>query len=88
MAVPLLALVLGGAGAWLARAASSPAAIEARPPNPVAGQTVLLRDTSPDAPDAAPVPGAWWDFGDGHSSASGAPVHVWEAPGNYVVRLV
>jgi len=64
IAVPLLALLIGAAGAWLARAASSPAAIEARPPNPVAGQTVLLRETSPDAPDAAPVPGAWWDFVD------------------------
>ena len=34
------------------------------------------------------MPGAWWDFGDGQSSESPAPSHVWEAPGEYVVRLV
>src|SRR5262245_39668713 len=93
IALPLLALGLaaGGFGAWLARAASGPAVIETLPPNPAAGQAVVVRDASPRgsrAGEAAPFPGSWWDFGDGHSSESPAPVHVWEEAGEYVVRLV
>src|SRR5512144_187218 len=79
LAVPLLGL----AAAWLARAAGSPpAGIETSPPNPAAGQRVLLRALSP-----APDPGAWWDFGDGESSRAPAPAHAWEAPGEYTIRL-
>jgi hypothetical protein len=79
LAVP----VLGLAAAWLARAAGSPTVgIEASPGNPSAGQPVFLRGLAPE-----PVPGAWWDFGDGRSSHEAAPVHAWDAPGEYTVRL-
>ncbi len=79
LAVP----VLGLAAAWLARAAVAPTiGIEASPPNPSAGQPVILR-----AIGAEPVAGAWWDFGDGQSSAAAAPTHAWDAAGEYTVRL-
>ena len=85
--VPLLVLAVAAAGAWLARAASAPsAAIETVPPNPSAGQDVMVREGSSQA--SAPFPGSWWDFGDGQSSELPAPVHVWEAPGVYTVRLI
>ena len=69
--------------AWLARAAASPTVtFEVDPPNPVAGQTIRLRDTSPAA--AA----SWsWDFGDGASASTAAPSHAWSAAGTYTVRL-
>src|SRR5262245_15982079 len=88
IAVPLVVLGLGlwGVGAWLARGASGPtAAIETVPPNPAAGQEVILRDASR---PPAPFPGSWWDFGDGESSEAPSPVHTWETAGEYVLRLV
>jgi len=69
--------------AWLARAAASPTVtFEVDPPNPVAGQTIRLRDTSPAAATA------WsWDFGDGASASTASPSHAWSEPGTYTVRL-
>ena len=79
LAVPFLGL----AAAWLARAAGAPTVgVEASPPNPSAGQPVILRGLA-----AEPTAGAWWDFGDGRSSRESAPVHAWDAPGDYTVRL-
>src|SRR4030095_4083347 len=61
-----------------------PFSIEVLPPNPVAGQTVRLLETSPGA--AAGI--AWlWDFGDGDSSEAPAPSHSWASPGTYTIRL-
>ncbi len=69
--------------AWLARAAASPTvSFELDPSNPVAGQVVRLRDTSPTAATA------WaWDFGDGASAATASPSHAWSEPGTYTIRL-
>jgi PKD repeat protein len=69
--------------AWLARAAASPTVtFEVDPPNPVAGQTIRLRDTSPAAATS------WsWDFGDGASASTAAPSHAWSEAGTYTVRL-
>jgi len=69
--------------AWLARAAASPTVtFELDPPNPVAGQTVRLRDTSPGAATA------WsWDFGDGASATTASPSHAWNDAGTYSIRL-
>ena len=69
--------------AWLARAAASPTVtFELEPPNPVAGQTIRLRDTSPGAATS------WsWDFGDGASASTAAPSHAWSEAGTYTVRL-
>ncbi len=78
----ILLLVL--AVAWLAPAAAAPTVtFEMDPPNPVAGQVVRLRDTSPTAATA------WvWDFGDGSSADTASPSHAWSEPGTYAVRLV
>jgi PKD repeat protein len=77
------AIVLSGA--WLARGAAGPAlSLEILPPNPTAGQTARLRDTSPGV-DAA---GWFWDFGDGGSANTPAPQHSWAEPGPYTVRLL
>ena len=55
---------------------------EIDPPNPVAGQASVLRDTSPSAATS------WlWDFGDGSSATSASPSHVWTAAGAYTVQL-
>ena len=68
---------------WLARAGASPTvSFEIDPPNPVAGQAVSLRDTSPAGGTS------WlWDFGDGASATQAAPSHAWPGPGSYDVRL-
>ena len=81
-----VALLLAAlAGAWLAAASPRPPfSIEVLPPNPVAGQTVRLLETSRGA--AAGI--AWlWDFGDGDSSEAAAPSHGWASPGTYTIRL-
>jgi len=80
-AIPLVAL----AGAWLAAASPGPSfSIEVLPPNPVAGQSVRLLETSRET-DAGT---AWlWDFGDGASSETPAPSHGWGSPGTYTIRL-
>src|SRR5215510_4106530 len=81
VALPLVAL----AGAWLAAASpGTPFSIEVLPPNPVAGQTVRLLESS-----RGPAAGiAWlWDFGDGDSSEAAAPSHGWVSPGAYTIRL-
>src|SRR5262249_40398952 len=81
VAVPLVAL----AGAWLAAASPEPPfSIEILPPNPVAGQTARLLETSRDAGAGT----AWLrDFGDGAAPAASAPSHGWASPGTYTVRL-
>ena len=81
VAVPLVAL----AGAWLATASPGPPfSIEVLPPNPVAGQSVRLLETSREAGAGT----AWlWDFGDGASSEAAAPSHGWASPGTYTLRL-
>jgi hypothetical protein len=72
-------------GAWLARAASGPAvSFEVVPPNPTAGQAVRLRDTTA----AGETAGWFWDFGDGSSADTPAPLHSWAEPGPYTVRLL
>ncbi len=75
---------LGLAGLWLARAGAAPTiTFEIDPPNPVAGQTVRLRDTSPGAATS------WlWDFGDGASATTASPSHAWAGAGAYTVRLL
>ncbi|HTY43234.1 MAG TPA: PKD domain-containing protein, partial [Thermoanaerobaculia bacterium] len=79
----LVLAALAAASLWFARAGASPTVtFEIDPPNPVAGQTVVLRDTSPAAATS------WlWDFGDGSSATTAAPSHVWNAAGPYTVRL-
>lgn len=75
---------LAFAALWLARAGAAPTVtFELDPPNPVAGQTIRFRDTSPAAATS------WlWDFGDGTSATTASPSHAWSAPGQYVVRLL
>ncbi len=69
---------------WLARAGAAPTVtFEIDPPNPAAGQTVRLRDTS-----AAAATSWFWDFGDGSSATAASPSHVWAEPGAYTVRLL
>jgi hypothetical protein len=76
--------VLAIASAWLARAAAAPTiSFELSPPNPAAGQSVLLRENSPQAGS-----GWFWDFGDGTSSETASPSHAWQEPGSYTVRLL
>jgi PKD repeat protein len=79
--IPVFAVAL--AAVWLARAGAAPTVtFEIDPPNPVAGQTVTLRDTS------AGGGTSWlWDFGDGASATQPAPSHAWSAQGGYDVRL-
>ena len=81
LSIPVLALVL--AAVWLAKAGAAPTVtFEIDPPNPVAGQPIVLRDTSPVASSS------WlWSFGDGGSATSAAPSHVWTSPGTYTVQL-
>ncbi len=76
-------LGVGLAAVWLAKAGATPTVtFEIDPPNPVAGQSILLRDTSPSA--AA----SWlWTFGDGGSATSASPSHVWAGAGAYTVQL-
>lgn len=75
---------LAAGALWLARAGASPTVtFEIDPPNPVAGQTIRFRDTSP--PGAA----SWlWDFGDGGSATAASPSHAWAEAGAYVVQLL
>lgn len=79
--IPVLVIAL--AAAWLAKAGASPTVtFEIDPPNPVAGQAVVLRDTSPAASSS------WlWSFGDGQSATNAAPSHTWTSPGTYTVGL-
>jgi PKD repeat protein len=79
--IPVFAVAL--AAAWLAKAGAAPTVtFEIDPPNPVAGQAIVLRDTSPAASSS------WlWSFGDGGSATSAAPSHVWTSPGTYTVQL-
>jgi len=81
LTIPVFAVALGAL--WLAKAGAAPTVtFEIDPPNPVAGQTIVLRDTSPLASSS------WlWSFGDGGSSTSAAPSHVWASPGTYTVQL-
>ncbi len=74
---------LATAAVWLARAGAAPTVtFEIDPPNPVAGQAVSLRDTSPTGGTS------WlWDFGDGASATQAAPSHAWSVEGTYDVRL-
>jgi glucose/arabinose dehydrogenase len=49
----------------------------------VAGQSVAFTDAS-----SVPAASAWhWDFGDGGVSEQRNPIHVYDAPGTYDVRL-
>jgi PKD repeat protein len=75
---------VGFAALWLARAGAAPTVtFDLDPPNPVAGQVVRLRDTSPAAATS------WlWDFGDGTSANTASPSHAWAQAGPYVVRLI
>ena len=60
-----------------------PASFSVLPVNPAANQGVLFTDTS-----TGLSPTGWfWEFGDGQSSASPAPSHVYSNPGNYTARL-
>ena len=79
--IPVFALAL--AAVWLAKAGAAPTVtFEIDPPNPVAGQVIVLRDTSPAASNS------WlWSFGDGVSATSAAPSHTWASPGTYTVTL-
>jgi PKD repeat protein len=79
--IPVFAVTL--AAVWLAKAGATPTVtFEIDPPNPVAGQTIVLRDTSPAASSS------WlWSFGDGGSATSASPSHVWASPGTYTVQL-
>ena len=79
--ISILTLALGAL--WLAKAGAAPTVtFEIDPPNPVAGQIIVLRDTSPVASSS------WlWNFGDGGSATSAAPSHVWATPGTYTVEL-
>jgi PKD repeat protein len=81
VSIPVFAVALGAA--WLAKAGAAPTVtFEIDPPNPVAGQAIVLRDTSPVASSS------WlWSFGDGGSSTSASPSHVWASPGTYTVEL-
>ena len=76
-------LGVGLAAVWLANAGAAPTVtFEIDPPNPVAGQTILLRDTSPSAASS------WlWTFGDGSSATSASPSHAWPAAGAFTVQL-
>jgi PKD repeat protein len=88
LAVPSLALAvgIGFGGAWLAGGPSpSRALIQIVPPNPAAGQSVVIHDASSRAANPS---GGWWDFGDGDTSEATAPAHAWKEAGDYVVRLV
>ncbi|HWZ84822.1 MAG TPA: PKD domain-containing protein, partial [Thermoanaerobaculia bacterium] len=79
----IAACVLAFAAFWLARAGAAPTVtFEVNPPNPVAGQAVVLRDTS-----TAGATSWLWDFGDGTSATTAAPSHVWAGPGPYTVTL-
>jgi len=52
------------------------------PSNPHHGQTVQFTDQSTNSPTS------WhWDFGDGHSSSSKNPSHVFSSAGSYRVKL-
>ena len=62
---------------------ASPPSFSVLPVNPAANQGVLFTDTS-----TGLSPTGWfWEFGDGQSSASPAPSHVYSNPGNYTARL-
>src|SRR5262252_7370270 len=79
----IAALGLASAAVLLSRAGAAPSVtFELDPPNPVAGQTIRLRDTS------ASSASSWlWDFGDGASATNASPAHTWTAAGSYTVRL-
>ena len=79
--IPVFAVAL--AAIWLAKAGAAPTVtFEIDPPNPVAGQAVVLRDTS------AAASSSWlWSFGDGQSATNAAPSHTWTSPGTYTVGL-
>jgi PKD repeat protein len=79
----IAACALAFAAFWLARAGAAPTVtFEVNPPNPVAGQAVVLRDTS-----TAGATSWLWDFGDGTSATTASPSHVWVGPGPYTVTL-
>jgi len=77
----LLAVAALALAAWLARAAAAPTiAIRLSPPNPAAGQPVVLTGL-------APEDGGWvWDFGDGGSAQCSSALHTWGEPGTYRVH--
>ena len=79
--IPVFAIAL--AAVWLAKAGATPTVtFEIDPPNPVAGQPVVLRDTS------AAASSSWlWNFGDGQAATNAAPSHTWAVPGTYTVGL-
>jgi PKD repeat protein len=80
---PVLLAALGLGVLWLAGARATPTVtFEMDPPNPVAGQSIVFRDTSPAAATS------WlWDFGDGASATTASPSHAWASAGTYTVRL-
>jgi PKD repeat protein len=79
----ILVFSLALAAVWLAQAGAAPTVtFEIDPPNPVAGQTIVLRDTSPLASSS------WlWSFGDGASATNASPSHTWASSGSYTVQL-
>ena len=81
LSIPVFAVALGAV--WLAKAGAAPTVtFEIDPPNPVAGQAIVLRDTSPVASSA------WfWNFGDGTSATNASPSHAWSSAGSYTVAL-
>ncbi len=77
LAFPVLAFA-----AWLAAAAAPNLAVRVTPPNPVAGQRVLLTAVTPQEDS-----GWLWDFGDGRTAQCPAAEHAWEEPGTYRVHV-
>ncbi len=77
-AAGLLAALIG----WGAIAAAPSASFSVAPGNPAAGSPMQFVDSS------AGSPTSWkWDFGDGTSSTSQSPTHVYPNGGIYPVRL-
>lgn len=67
---------------WLAPAEAPIPALSVSPPNPAAGRAVQFFDRSTGSPSS------WlWMFGDGESSTSPSPEHIYAAPGTYLVSL-
>lgn len=47
------------------------------------GDTILFTDLSVNNPSSW-----WWDFGDGETSKSKNPIHIYNLPGNFTVTLI